>query len=465
MNRRCLPALALSLALLLSASDVRAVVGQVATPAPLFASGEADLAAMAVTPADLDAIGLPGFGRFGNGFFLPHERSIAVDAGLLGLPEDEVRDWYGRIGYRQAYGTELGLPSESSDDQSPPARGAFSRINEFADAAGAAEYLASRKTAVPAPDSEMTIVAAPFAIGVGAAIVDESFLDPGSGGEFYNSYVVFQSANLFISAGFFRPAAERAPAAATPADGTPEPRAATLAELESLARRQVARIEAFRRDGAPDLPNLVLRVGESPPEVTAFYSEGYRLLDGEIPPYYGGFEDDILADPAATAGAVAAYELEEKFQYGDEPAPGDPYLLIRLYQFPEEDAASAFVAGRSEALANGGFQLATGAAPGSGSDLLPGVATDLGDESLAFLFVRQFIDDRATGYEIYVRVGDVVAAVSIEGPPGMPIDTTAEIAAAQTACLEAGSCSGALPVPTALRTMLPATPSSATPAP
>jgi hypothetical protein len=77
--------------------------------------------------------------------------------------------------------------------------------------------------------------------------------------------------------------------------------------------------------------------------------------------------------------------------------------------------------------------------------------TDLGDESLAFSFVRAFDDGgRFTGYEIYTRVGEVVAAVSMEGPPDMPLQLVADIAAAQAACLAAGACPNALPVPVAV---------------
>jgi hypothetical protein len=80
--------------------------------------------------------------------------------------------------------------------------------------------------------------------------------------------------------------------------------------------------------------------------------------------------------------------------------PGDPYLLTHLFQFPDEAAASAFVAGRSEALATGGVKLATGAGRQTRSDLLPGVMTDLGDESVAFSFMRDFGEKQATGYDV-----------------------------------------------------------------
>src|SRR5690348_6968802 len=99
MIRRCLPWLALTFALLLTASPSRSAAGQEATPSRPFAAGDPDLAAMMVTPADLDAIGLPGLGRFGNGRFVSRDRAVEEDARSLGMTEDEVRAWYDRIGF------------------------------------------------------------------------------------------------------------------------------------------------------------------------------------------------------------------------------------------------------------------------------------------------------------------------------------------------------------------------------
>ena len=462
MIRRCPTYLALTLALLLTASPIRAATEQEATPELPFAAGMLDLAAMLVTTSDLDAIGFPGFGRFGNGFFISFEGAMQNDADSLGLTQEEARAWYEDIGFLRAYAADFGLPSVPGDDQSPPTRGGFSRIHEFEDAAGAADYLSRTTTAELQPDSEVTTIDAPFALGESTVIVDEIFHDPVTNTDYYDSYVAFQSGNLFVAIGFFRIVEVAATPVASPAVVTdPSPSAATFAELESFGERQLARIDSVRTAGAPDLPNLVLRVGADPRAAATFYSEGYRLLNGEVPRYYGGFKDDILADPAVTTGAVAVYELEEAFQTETSEA----YLLVRLYAFPDEVTATEFMASRPETLATGGFALASHAAPEAGSELLPGEATDLGDESLAFSFVRAFTDGaRFEGYEVFVRVGSIVAAVSLEGPPEMPLEQVADIAVAQAACLEAGACLEALPESAVLRTLPTATPGVATPA-
>jgi CO dehydrogenase/acetyl-CoA synthase alpha subunit len=65
------------------------------------------------------------------------------------------------------------------------------------------------------------------------------------------------------------------------------------------------------------------------------------------------------------------------------------------------------------------------------------------------------------GYEVYVRVGETVAAVSLEGPQDMPLQQVTELAAAQAACLDASACPEALPVPEAILAGAAATPAAA----
>ena len=295
-------------------------------------------------------------------------------------------------------------------------------------------------------------------------VANYASLDPESGETYHEFFVIFRADNLIVDTGFFTSVVENtatpqaSPVAADPTLSSP---AATVAELEALGQRQLERIERVLATGSPNLPSLLLRLGDDPLAATADYSEGYRLLAGEVPPYYAGRDDDLIADPALLTGADAAYELEESFQRGEELTTGDYYFLTRLFAFPDESTAVDFLASRPDALATGGFLKVSDAAPGAREDLLPGEATDLGDESLAFSFVRAFTDEsQGVGYEVYVRVGETVAAVSLEGPQDMPLEQVTELAAAQAACLEAGSCPDALPVPEAFL----AAPTAATPA-
>ncbi len=429
---------------------------------------EPDLAAMPVTPADLEAMGLPGLGRFFNGWFNSLDSFVEGTAGFYGHTTEESRAMAERIGLSRAYGVPMGLPSVEGDPESPPTRGAYANIFELQNPSEADAFFDYVESAGAETEAQISAVAAPFALGERAMVGNSSLLDAEAGERYHEYFIIFQVDNLIVDTGFFTsipegPATpEATPVAADSALSSP---AATVAELEALGQRQLARIETVLANGSPNLPGLLLRLGDDPLAATADYSEGYRLLDGELFPYYGGRDDDVIADPAALTGATAAYELTESFQRGDEPAPGDYYFLNRLYAFPDEDVATEFLASRPDALVTGGFALVSDAAPEARADLLPGEATDLGDESLAFSFVRAFDDgNQYTGFEVFVRVGATVAAVSLEGPPDMPLQQVSEIAAAQAACLEAGTCPDALPVPAALLATPAATPAAATPA-
>ncbi len=438
---------------------------QEATPAAgAWVGSEPDLAAMLITPGDLEAMGLPGMGRFFNGWFNSLDGFAEGTAGFYGHSVEETRAMAERIGLSRAFGSAMGLPSVPGEE-SPPARGAYANIFELRNPSETDAFFDYVVSAAPGPDAQFSVVEAPFTLGERALVANYTSRDPETGGSHHEFIVIFQSGNLLVDAGFFADVPEEgatpeaSPAAGHAALSSP---AATVAELETLGRRQLARMETVLASGSPNLPALLLRLGDDPLAATADYSEGYRLLDGELPPYYAGRDDDIIADPATYTGAVAAYELEERFQRGEEEAPGDYYFLTRLFAFPDEAAAASFMASRPDALATGGFAKVSDAAPDARQELLTDAATDLGDESLAFSFVRAFEGDenQYTGYEVFVRVGSTVAAVSLEGPPDMPLEQVAEIAAAQAACLQAGACPYALAVPEAFLAGPEATPAA-----
>lgn len=430
------------------------------------AGEEPDLAAMPITPADLAELGTPGMGRFFNGYFNSLDSAIQGMSGFYGHTEEETGAMVERIGLSRAYGSAMGLPRAPGDAESPAARGAYANIFELQNVAEADAFFAYVSSAPGRDGASLTAVEAPFALGERALVGNYSALDSEAGERYYEYFLILLIDNYVVDTGYFGsfPEAMGAPAATPGIDAALFSRAATLDELEALGQRQLANIEAVLANGSPNLPALLLRLGDDPLAATADYTEGYRLLDGELFPYFADRDDDLIADPATLTGAVAAYELEEKFQPGEEEGPNDSYFLNRLFAFPDEATARAFMASRPDVLAAGGFAKVSDAAPDARMDLLPGEVTDLGDESLAFSFVRAFDDGgRFTGYEIYTRVGEVVAAVSMEGPADMPLGLVAEIATAQAACLAAGACPDALPVPDALLALPEATP-VATPA-
>src|SRR3712207_5843100 len=71
-----------------------------------------DLAAMALTPIDLDDLGLPGFGQQTSAFLTLQEQADQLaTTGSLGIDVEAVRSGLTTVGFQRRYGRQLGLPS------------------------------------------------------------------------------------------------------------------------------------------------------------------------------------------------------------------------------------------------------------------------------------------------------------------------------------------------------------------
>ncbi len=457
-----------TLVILLPWVSVRSGQAQDASPAAAAWMDPAlDLAAMPVTPGQFAALGHPGYGRFANGYAFPPEHFLDNVVWFYKQPLADVHAALDPMGLVRGYVSTMGLPTTAGDHESPARRGAYMTVIEFTNLEAADAFHTFIRQAAANPEVDFTLTPAPFAIGDEALITSYTSPEPTDGETSYELALIMRSGNVIIDAGLWAqaPVEEAAPAAAPAAAGDLHSPAGSVEELEAIGRRALANIAAVRAGSAPNLPALLLRLGDNPLEAASNYTEGYRLLNGDVLPYYAGRDDDLIADPAMLTGATAAYELEEMFQSGEDEGPHDVYFLTRLFAFPDAGAAHAFMASRPDALAAGGFAKTADAAPGAEQTLLPGEVTDLGDESLAFSFVRAFTDAERqyTGHEVYVRVGATVAALSLEAPPDVPLQVVADIAAAQAACLEAGACSAALPVPDVILAASMAMPVSGTP--
>jgi hypothetical protein len=407
-------------------------------------TGTLNLPAMVLTPSDLEAAGFPGYGKLGDGTFVPLDVLVAYTARVRGLPEAEVRDAYQDAGWRRFYGTHLGLPSVPGDRESRANQVAFSFVAEYADAAGAAAAFAALAKHGDDLPARLDAVVGTAVVGDESRIEATVVADPAFGTD-TELAIQFRRGTLIGSVGFevcCDAASLVGMAAYAPPDAWPVPgAAATVAEIESLAARLLAKIDATLREDDPGLSVAALRLDRATGPIV-FTGEGYRIRDGETPPFYGGFADDILALPAVFAEVEDVYEVEQLLEVGEEPADINPYYLLRLLRFADEDAASAFLAEFPPALA-------VGAGSVSGAVPIAGAALDLGDESLALAYGAGAADGPPAAYEVDVRVGRMVVTIFIGSTLRPDLAIVAELAAAQVACLDAGVCAP-LPVPAAL---------------
>ena len=87
-------ALVIVLAMLLPLAGTPGGHAQDASPtAGAWVGSEPDLAAMPITPGDLEAMGLPGFGRFFNGCFSSIDSFVEGTAGFYGQPARSPAPW------------------------------------------------------------------------------------------------------------------------------------------------------------------------------------------------------------------------------------------------------------------------------------------------------------------------------------------------------------------------------------
>src|SRR5215210_3175457 len=116
-------------------------ISPLASPSPVART--LDLAAMALTPSDLDDLGLPGFGQQTSAFLTLEEQAEQLaSAANLGMDADALGSRLAAAGFQRRYQRQLGLPAH------PGARPAQLRtfvapyIIEYASVDGAAAGIA-----------------------------------------------------------------------------------------------------------------------------------------------------------------------------------------------------------------------------------------------------------------------------------------------------------------------------------
>jgi hypothetical protein len=393
-------------------------VAQTPAPATLL-----DLPAAILTPGDAAAMGLPGFGRFGNGNQRQLDEYAQQRATFQGKPFDEVVTTLTDAGWLQGYSSQIGLPDQPGAQNAQPTQVLFSSIYQYATSAGASGALAyitdysgvtgaTVDTSVDGP----TIGDASVWSRTTSATLDEQ--RPSD-----EVAVVFQVGDLFGAVGSidYEVTSEDV---ATPTAVDPE-RVSKVAELATAVQAHLAAIA-----DAPGLSRLVTRLGSDSvmPTIT---DEGYRRLNGSDIPYFNGYEDGF---PGAATTATDAYEYTAALgQEGGDPY--EPYFALRVLQFPDEASASSYLTQFLAASAIEGSPVAGGSSIGDESILIQD-SFELGPG----VTVQRF--------QSLARVGDRVSLVSFESGDHVPDpNVVIGLAQAQATCLKNGVCD-VQPIPT-----------------
>jgi hypothetical protein len=389
---------------------------------PVAALNDVDLAAIVLTPADLEEIGLAGFERKANGVLRRFDDYVVSRARFLNMEPAELGQLLTEAGWQAGYATNLGLPSEPGNPESQELAIAFTAVHAYADADGARMALAGNYDY-----SGVTTASVDRGVGPADTVGDASFMTRTLGtpepemGPSDEIALTMRVDRLIASVGLIRYGLTEADLASpVPVDD------AAIGQVQTLATLVEARMGEALSQETPRLFNRLVRFGDDAP--IAFETEGYRLIRGTIPPYYGGFEDDF-PPLAETAGLEAAYELNQALA-----AAGDPFLLIRLFEFGAPQAATDFLAAQQ-------------AAPFNGGEPVEGVLDEITPANALGAYAFE-IEPGVTveGYAAWVAVDATVALVLIEGQTRPADVVITELVAAQVDCLErAEPCSSVVP--------------------
>ncbi|MBW3633162.1 MAG: sulfatase [Chloroflexi bacterium] len=438
MTRACVAVLVLLLAsfaqsmTLGASSRISPLASPMASPVPVARA--LDLAAMALTPSDLDDLGLTGFGQQTSAFLTLEEQvEQLATAASLGMDADAIGSGLAAAGFQRRYQRQLGLPSRPG---APPSRlhtFVAPYVIEYASSEGAAAGFALLET--EAPDARMKDVPETRVIGDRSEVT--RFRQSSENGEPYRALdLTFQVDNLVagVTVGEFHG------------------REPDLATVEALAERLLERVRLGQASADPGLSNLALRLGGPDIETR---SDEYGRISGQTFPNYSETPDEFADRTQRYGDAVAVYGVGQSIPVGGPARTDDTRYFVSLYEFgSERDAVGWLQDGVARAELSPNVIAATpvaGAAVIGDASATLAIATERGGAGTA------------RGYLVEVRVGARTAQVQLLGVPDVPLAPVEELARSQVACLQAGACPGYASPPASLPQ--PAATPEATPGP
>jgi hypothetical protein len=377
---------------------------------PGVPSGQArpDLAAMTLTPADLDELEMPGYGiGFGQTAY-PEDLTASI-AENRGLPEEEVRSRLQGAGFVRRYDSQLYLPADETDPTGTFGRTVASYVVQFADEGGAAsawDFLEDESGNSLAGDIPLSTP-----IGDQSEATQENILDSETGEPYIQIDVTFRTGNLHAGVAII----------------DWEGGLVELPEVEAAAHRLLERVQTGLSGTAPGLDGLTFRLSGEQIIPSADY---YTLVAGEAIPQYGESPQDVAARESAAAsdGQTEIYSLQQELSTGTEAPDDDTWYLLELTRFTDDDAATRWLGGSQERI--------------SGNDALKDAefvdGPTYGSESVHYTLTTA---DGQTGHRgISFRVGNIVASIEVAAPT-TPLAMFAQaLASAQERCLEDGGC-------------------------
>jgi hypothetical protein len=385
-----------------------------------------DLAAMTLLPADLPE---PGFLLEGGRRVSLEDEAAGAAAyrGQTATPEAAtgLSEALTAAGWRVRYRTSLALPSADNPDLVAIRVISYATFYDTPEGAAAGFALLEDESAIPTAED----------VSPGRVFADQAEITRDSGlvGGLDQAY---RSLDLTFRRGHLT-------AGVLIYDNLDREPDQTV--LEDLGDLLLARIEEVLDGRGPELGNRVVRLGEydeNGVRITGidFNDETYERRAGVTIPYAGESAERLAAREAHYGGATDVYSVYQALVLLDGISNDDPYYVARLYQFPDETAASQWLIGLPERLP----QESAGYVEAHAVPEAPA----FGDESVTIGYDFQPIVTITTrGTLIAVRIGAIVARVQVDSwYEADPVGIRA-LMERQVACLNGGACPANTPVP------------------
>lgn len=384
---------------------------QSASPVASPAAGVAplDVAAMALTPDDLADNGFADF-LVADGRTQTLDDRVAEQAAGGGDPA-QIRTLLTGLGWIRGYRSRLAHPIAAGNEDFDAL--VSSGIVQFADPDGS-EAGWGLISQLDTGAGEGTPTASPRTLGDRSRLIDLGAVSLDDGKMHAGFRLVFQRGALVGDLIVF----------AAP-DQT-----LTVSDVQALGERQLERMERVLADGGPGLSVTVLRWRGSSfddPDV-----DNYLKLDGKLFMGLGDTDQD-------TAIATETYRDATDWYRYEAALSDSTFQYTSVTRFPSASLAGEWV--------RTAFDRTDKNRPTDSTLEQVSAVPSFGDESVVLRVTTPVEGGEASGYAVFVGIGDEAFSLAIISLNGLDVADITAMAAAQVGCFEAGNCAEAAPLP------------------
>lgn len=380
-----------------------------------------DLAALGLTPGDLEDVGLEGYGT-DYGVLQSSAEFAASVARQKGYSPEDALETVEEMGLQRTYTLPLSLPIAGGGFEDVETAGVWFTILEFDTRANASFMFDMAYDDIEADGR--VVVDGTHQIGEDSVLSRAESVEVDSGDPMSDVMLEFYAGTFYVVINVYDVA--RGGEFSAPA----EPHRSVV---EALGEILLDRIDSAELGPLPALGTQVLRMTAGDGSVVTV-ADRYNAIDGTPHRRYAETDDDLAtrADMMDRDRLVTSYVVEQDVASSIEAEPGDPHLIVRLYEF-DNDAAAL------EWLDEAAFDRFS--EENYITDIEPmGLPFDLGDDVMGASYEGVYDGADLVGQVVWVQVNAMVARISLDATEPIDLAVVEELVEAQVSCLGSGAC-------------------------